>query len=74
MALTSRASDRGVQHIYFSLPLVLEMNYGKKVGKFKNAKIKVNLYKFKPRTSKCFGLSLSIVFTNVATNDGSIKP
>jgi hypothetical protein len=35
MALTSRASGRRVQHIYFSLPLALEMSYGMKVGKFK---------------------------------------
>jgi hypothetical protein len=35
MALTSRTPSCEVQHIHFSLPLALEMNYGKKVGKFK---------------------------------------
>jgi len=35
MALTLKTLGHRIQHIYFSLPLALEMNYGKKVGKFK---------------------------------------
>ncbi len=35
MVLTLKTLGHRIQHIYFSLPLALEMNYGKKVGKFK---------------------------------------